>query len=95
MTEICSNEHNSLLRRTHTEIKNFKWEAVSNEFHQMLPTLFLLMKQLLPKSDEKFLSFIIALIIKKRCKHMSLVQRIVSVMFYGNATNKQVSICII
>ena len=90
MKNICSVAHNSILRGQHDQIKLFNWESILTEFEQNVPTLILLLRYLMPKANGKFLSFIVAIILKKRCKHMSLVQRVISVMLYGNATQKEV-----
>lgn len=60
------------------------------EFEQNVPTLVQLLHCLLPKADKKLVSFISAVILKQRCKHMSLMQRVFSVMLYGNASHKEV-----
>ena len=62
------------------------------EFEQNVPTLVKLFCCLLPKADRKLVSFIIAVMLKQRCKHMCLVQKVVSVMLYGNATHKEVQL---
>ena len=90
MSNLCSITHNSLLRDSHNAIKQFTWQSILSEFTNKLPTLLALLKGILPKSDDKFLAFVIAMILKKRCKHMSLVQRVISVFLYGNATSKEV-----
>ena len=90
MSDICSLQHNSLLRDSHKAIKEFSWQAIQTEFAYKLPTLLALLKGILPKSDDKFLTFVIAMILKKKCKHMSLVQHVISVLLYGNATSKEV-----
>ena len=90
MSDICSLQHNSLLRDSHKAIKEFSWQVILTEFAYKLPTLLALLKGILPKLDDKFLTFIIAMILKKKCKHMSLVQHVISVLLYGNATSKEV-----
>lgn len=90
MDNICSLKHNSMLRDQHEAIKNFSWKTLWFEFSQGVPALVKFLTSILPNADEKFLSFLIAIILKKRCKHMSLVQRMISILLYGNATNKQV-----
>ena len=89
MANICSIRHPSLLRDSHSAVKKFNWQAILSEFSLKLPTLILLLRKMLSKSD-KFISFVISLLIKKRCKHMSLLQRVISVLLYGNGTNKEV-----
>ena len=90
MKDICSLAHNSMLRGQDEQLKSFSWESLLVEFEQKVPTLILMLRYLLPKADGKLLSFIVAIILKRRCKHMSLVQRVISVVLYGNATQKEV-----
>ena len=93
MKNICSLAHNSMLRDQNKQLKSFSWENLLVEFEQNVPTLILVLRYLLPKADGKLLSFIVAIMLKQRCKHMSLVQRVISVVLYGNATQKEVCIC--
>ena len=72
-------------------IENFTWERVWLELNSKVPTLVNFLKSLLPRSNFEFISFLICAILKKRCTHMSLLQRVFSVLLYSNATNKQVS----
>lgn len=92
MKNICSFAHNSILRGQHDQIKSFNWDSILAELEQNMPTFILLLRHLMPKADGKFLSFIVAMILKRRCKHMSLVQRVISVMLYGNAAQKEVGV---
>ena len=82
-----------MLRDSHEAVKVFSWETIWLEFEAKLPMLFRFFEKLLPKA-EKFLAFVISLLLKKRCKHMSLVQRAVSVLLYGNAAKKQVFVLV-
>lgn len=91
MDEICSLNHNSMLRDQYEALKCFSWETLWFEFSQKVPSLVNLLQGILPKANKSFLSFLIAIVLKKRCKHMSLVQRMISILLYENATNKQVS----
>lgn len=90
--EICSLKHNSVLRSGHETMKNFSWEVVWEELNQMTPTLVKFLQKLFPKSNKMFLSCIICLMLKHRCKHMSLLQRVISVLFYGHGTSQQVCV---
>ena len=47
----------SLLRDSNNCIKKFNWQAILSEFPLKLPTLLLLLKKILPKSDDKFFIF--------------------------------------
>ena len=103
VSKICSNikaeiktisavNCNSLLRNSVESVKQFSWEAVHEELAKHLPTLMILLSNLIPKSAErKPLECLIASQLLK-CRHpeMALVQRAVSVMMYGNNVQKQV-----
>lgn len=91
MKTICSLRHNSLLRGSHEAVKHFSWEAIWREFMQQVPTIVSFLEKLLPKSEHRFLAYLISVILKHRCKHMSLFQRVMSVLLYANGTSKQVS----
>ena len=69
MSGICSSQNPSLLRSSYAGVKNFSWKAISSEFSARVPTLMFLLKSILPKSDDGFILFAVALILKKRCKH--------------------------
>ena len=79
-----------MLRNTHSAIKHLSCESILSEFTYKFPTSLQLLKGILPKSDDNLITFVIAMVLKKRCKHMSLVQRVISVLLYGNATSKEV-----
>ena len=88
--EICSLKHNSVLRISHENIKHFSWEVIWQELNNKVPTLVELLQKLLPRSSNLSLSCLICLMLKQRCKHMSLLQRVVSVLLYGHGTSQQV-----
>lgn len=89
---ICSLKHNSILRGNHETMKRFSWEKIWTELDKNVPILLKLIQRLLPKSEKKFISYLICSILKKRCMHMSLVQRAFSFLLYANGTNKEVRI---
>ena len=89
---ICSLQHNSVLRGNIESIKHFSWDTVWEEFTQEVPTIVTFLRNLLPKADRIFLASLICLILQQRCKHMSLFQRVMSVLLYGHGTSKQVAI---
>ena len=88
MATICSAQHNSFLRDSHEGVKKFSWESIWLEFKAHVPTLYKLISGFLPKADDRFISFVIAVLLKKRSKHMSLVQRVISTLLYGKETSK-------
>lgn len=94
MKAISSINHNSLLRYSDEGLKKFSWEAVYDELSQHLPTLMMILSNVIPKSVErKPLQCLIASQLLK-CRHpkMGLVQQAMSVMLYGNSVAKQVTI---
>ena len=94
MKAISSINHNSFLRNSVESVKQFEWEAVTEELYANVPTLMSMLSNLIPKlADHKPLQCMIASqLLKSRHPHMCLVQRVVSVMLYGNSVAKQVAI---
>lgn len=90
MKTICSLKHNSILRDKHEAIQKFSWETIWLELKQQVPTLVSMVQRLLPKAENSFLSFVMCIILKKRCRNMCLLQRTISILLYANASNKQV-----
>jgi len=102
MKHICSLKHNSTLRNSakdksqlkdedqERDLRLFSWKRLYTEFKDNVPTLVKLVSSLLPKADETLVSFICGVIVKKRCKFMSLMQRAISVLLYGTGTYKEV-----
>ena len=88
---ICSTTFDSVLRAENKSLKTFKWETLLTEFSRKVPSLLRLLKLILPKAGVPFWCFIISVLLKKKNQNMSLMQRLVSVILYGNATHKQVS----
>ena len=92
MNEICSTNHYSILRDSYEAVKRFSWESIWLEYQAKVPTHFALLTGLLPKAEKRFIAFVVSLLLKRRCKHMSLVQRVISLVLYGNAAKKQVGV---
>ena len=92
MTYICSKGHNSILRNPSTKnIQEFNWRSVCLELQADVPTLFKLLSGFLPKADNRFLAFVMCMLLKKHCKFMSLVQTVMSTLLYGHSAKKQVN----
>ena len=89
MRDLTSSEHDSILRDTREAVKRFSWETVMLE---KLPTLVLLLKGIIPfpQNQRPLLCLLLSQIVKSRHQRLCLVQRVISVMFYGNGTSKQV-----
>ena len=94
MQALSSNKQDSILRDTVEAVKRFSWETVRAEYILMIPTLMLLLESLVPKPAERqqLICFVASLLLKSRHQRMSLVQRAVSIMFYGNGSSKQVRV---
>lgn len=97
MKHIGSTDHGSILRDTNEAIKQFHWETVRLELVEHVPTLMSLLTQLVGRPSQRFplLCLIASMMLKSRNQHISLVQRAISIMLYGNGTAKQVSIGIL
>ena len=87
---ICSSSHNSLLRSCATDIKRFSWESVWEELKENTPKLVLLLSVICPKGSIILKSTIICMVLKQSNPKMSLLQRVISVLMYGNAVHKSV-----
>ena len=90
MKAICGLKNASLLRNGNEGLQNFSWTAIWEEFSQRVPTLLKLLQKILPRSSNMFLTYLICVMLKERCKHMSLLQRVISVLLYGHGTSQQV-----
>ena len=92
MKAISSINHNSFLRNSVAPVKEFEWEAVYDELYQNMPTLMLILSKVIPNSEGRkpLQCMIVSQLLKTRHPHMCLVQRVVSVMMYGNGVAKQV-----
>ena len=92
MSNLCSLESSSILRDNHEALKHFSWKTLWLEYSLKVPSLVQLLQKLLPKADMKFICFVVSIILKKRCMHVCLLQRVFSVLLYGNGTGKQVQL---
>ena len=92
MKDLCSDEHASVLRDITEAVTHFQWETVMLEFEKKLPTLVTLLEQIVPQPAEHrpLLALLISQLVKARHQKTGLVQRAISVMLYGNCSNKQV-----
>lgn len=90
MKSFSSSNNVTLLRDSDEALKQFSWESIWLEIQRKLPVLLSFLQQVLPKAETRFMCFLICMMLKNHCKHLSLVQRAVSVLFYGNGCRKQV-----
>lgn len=89
MKKICSVSHDSILRDGYEGVKLFSWETVWQELMSNMPTLMAILTELVPQ-DKPVVCLVASMLLKKRLPKMGLVQRAVSLLLYGNGTNKQV-----
>ena len=73
--QLCSVEHDTVLRDCIEAVKFFNWETIRLELEQKVPTLMILLKSLVkfPERNKPLLCFLA-----------------ISVLLYGNGTNKEV-----
>ena len=92
MKQICSESRDSVIRDSQEGIKHFKWERVWTELVNHMPTLMKLLSAIFlnQKATQNICSLIACMILKKRLGKMSMVQKALSVLLYGNGCNKQV-----
>ena len=74
MAEICSVKYNSLLRKKNEELKHFSWDKLWLELTSSIPSLVKFLQAILPSADKIFVAVVACMLIKKRCKYMSLMQ---------------------
>ena len=72
MKELCSLNHNSLLRSDHEVNKHFSWVAIFEELVKKVPTLVKFIQKLLPSSSNTFISALICIMVKQRCIHVTI-----------------------
>jgi len=84
------NSHPSLLKDSPKALEKFSWLSLSSELKESVPTLWAFLESLLPKAKQKFICFVISMILKMQCKHLCQVQKAVSMLLHGNGVHKQV-----
>ena len=91
MKHLSSTATASILRDSTEAVKYFHWDTVLLELQQHVPTLMSLLSRLVGKSAGRspLRCLLPSMILKSRHHQLSLVQRAISVMLYGNGTAKQ------
>ena len=96
MKEIRKLNTASIFMDSQEALVSFNWEMIWLELKRHAPTLLSIISVLLPSSEvekhKPVVCFIAAMVLKHRYKHLSLVQRAVSILLYGNGTSKQVNV---
>lgn len=94
MKALSSDKYDSVLKDTIEAVKQFHWDTILMEYEKMLPTLMTLLQNLVPRPSQHkpLICLVVSQLLKSRHQRMGLVQRAVSIMLYGNGSNKQVII---
>jgi L1 cell adhesion molecule like protein len=90
---ICSDAHNSILRESDDSLKKFSWDNVWRELLNGMPILIKILSELC-QGDRQLICLMASMILKKKFAKMGLIQRVISILMYGNATNTQVFSCL-
>ena len=86
----CLNSQPSQLKDSPKALEKFSWNLLSLELKETVPTLWSFLESLLPKAKQKFICFLISMLLKMQCKQLCQVQKAVSMLLYGNGVHKQV-----
>ena len=70
MRSISSSSNFTLLRGSNENLENFSWGAMFEEMQGKLPILLSFLQHILPKADTKLLVFLVAMMLKRHCKHL-------------------------
>ncbi len=92
ISDLCSLEHDTILRDNIQAVKQFSWETIWLELLSKTPTLVSLFQHLIssPEKNKPLICLLISMILKRRPPKLSLVQPAISLLLYGNGTSKKV-----
>lgn len=96
MRQLALEEHDSILSDTVKGIKHFGWDTITLELQRKVPTLMQILRLLVkkPAIAKPFISCLASKLLKDRHPKLSLMQRAVSVMLYGNGSSKIVCLIV-
>jgi len=86
----CLNSQPSLLKDSPKALEKFSWNSLILELKETVPTLWSFLESLLPNVKQKFICFVISMLVKMQCMHLCQVQKVVSMLLYGNGVHRQV-----
>lgn len=94
MKSFSSDKFDSMLRDKQNALHQFSWESIFLEMSKGIPTLMKFLMKMLPKPHckKQIICTVASQILKARHRNMCLIQRVVSVMLYGNGIKKRVSL---
>lgn len=90
---LCSNNVNSFLRNS--KITGFSWDAVITELKHHAPLFLAFMQACMHTKTPRrnynaVLGMCTGILLKHRCREMSLVQKVLSLVLYAGGVRKQV-----
>ena len=94
--KMCSTKTDSILNsKDKKHISDFPWESVKKEITQVCPALHTILQPATTSNVERshqdeFITVLVAMLCKFRCSHMSLLQRMVSVLLFSSHTGTMV-----
>lgn len=89
---LSSKDSSNCFHSTEDSLRTFKWDMVWNELESNAPVLLHFFQLLFRGAPKALICFAISMVIKWRAPKLGLVQRVVSVLLYGNGASKQVSL---
>ena len=92
---LSKEDSNSCLQNTEDVLRSFEWELVWYELESKAPTLLNFFHLLFRGAPKALICFTISMVLKWRVPKLGLVQRVVSVLLYGNGATKQVGLLVI
>ena len=93
MATLCGKQECSIIGSSIEAFENFSFDAVWCEMKTFLPTLTSILGQIVPSKKNKIpvICLIVSILLKRRSMKMALVQRMISLLLYGNGASKSVS----
>ena len=89
---LSKKDSNSCLQNTEDVLHSFEWDFVWYELESKAPTMLNFFRLLFRGAPKALICFAISMVLKWRVPRLGLVQRVVSVLLYGNGATKQVGL---
>ena len=89
MATPCGKQECSIIGSSLDAVENFSFSAVWCEMMKYLPTLTTILGQIKPDKKNKLpiICLIVSILLKQRSRKMVLVQRMISLLLYGNGAS--------
>ena len=89
---LSKKDPNSCLQDTEDALHSFEWDLVWHELESKAPTMLHFFRLLFRGAPKALICFAISMVLKWRVPKLGLVQRVVSILLYGNGASKQVGL---